>query len=217
MKKPRNTLTKEKIVETAIEWVDQNGIEALSMRRLADRLGVKAMSLYNHVKNKQQLIDEMAETIIGKFAAPDKTAYWKTAMEARAISMYKTLMQHRWAASILLSNLNTGSNSLTFFDGTLDCLQTAGMPLPLADKAINLMDSFIYGFTIQELSFPVDSSEYHETAAEYQPQVSKETHASLFALTNLVVNGEYDGKSDFEFGLGIILDGLEKIIIHQQE
>lgn len=213
MKKARANLTKELIVEAAIELADQNGIDALSMRSLATRLDVKAMSLYNHIKNKQQLIDEMIESIIAKFFVSYKDMDWKEAMEERAVSMHQTLMAHQWAAEVILPSLQTGPHTLTFIDKTLGCLETAGIPLALADWAMNLMDSYIYGFTIQELTFPIDQSEYRQSAATYLPFIDKTVYPSMHGLTTLVAEGNYDGKQDFGFGLGIILDGIEKLIV----
>lgn len=210
MIKSRRTLSKEKILAAATAYADLNGIETLSMRKLADELHVKAMSLYNHIKNKEQLIDEMVDAVAEKFTIPAKGIHWRDAMEERARSMNEILKAHPWAALTILPRVMVGPHYLTFLDRTLSCLFEAGFSIPSADWAINAIDTYIYGFVIHQLTFPLKESEYQDSATEYLPHIDKEEYPGFFAISQMVSTGRYNGKLDFNFGLKMILDGLEQ-------
>jgi AcrR family transcriptional regulator len=136
------------------------GLAALSMRKLAQALGVKAMSLYNHVANKDDIIDGMVELVVAEIALPSLTVDWPTAMRQRATSAHAVLLRHPWATMALMSRVNVGPAMLRYIDATLGCLVEAGFSYPLADYAWNAIDSHIYGFTLQALNFPFEADEY---------------------------------------------------------
>lgn len=181
------------------------------MRQLAQALGVKAMSLYNHVKNKDDLIDGMVDEVVAEMGVPDRSLEWKAAMRQRALSAHKVLLHHPWATLPLVSRVNVGPAMLRYIDATLGCLHEAGFSLEMADHAWNAMDSHIYGFTLQALNFPFDPQEYSQVAREYVTMLPSETYPYLNKLTHLVINKTYSGLHDFEFGLSLTLEGLERL------
>ncbi|MEN9223110.1 MAG: TetR/AcrR family transcriptional regulator C-terminal domain-containing protein, partial [Thermostichus sp. BF3_bins_97] len=143
-------LSRERILQAALDLADAEGLEALSMRRLAQVLGVKAMSLYNHIANKDDLIDAMVDQVISEIEFPSPAPDWKTAMRQRAISAHQVLVRHAWATLPMVSRMNVGPAMLRYVDATLGCLREAGFSPEMADHAWNALDSHIYGFTLQE-------------------------------------------------------------------
>ena len=209
-KKPQEPLSKERVLRAAVALADKGGLATLSMRNLGQALGVEAMSLYNHVANKDEILDGMVEVAVGEIDLPAAGAVWKTAMRRRAISAHAALVRHPWASGLIVSRINIGPAMLRYVDSTLGVLRTAGFSYAMVDRAWNAMDSFIYGFTLQELNFPFQPDEYADVAADYLPQLPADEYPHLAELTKLVMGGEHDGVAEFEFGLDLILDGLER-------
>jgi AcrR family transcriptional regulator len=205
-------LSRERVLLAALRLADAEGLEALSMRNLAQELGVKAMSLYNHVKNKDDLIDGIVDIVVGEIEVPDFKLDWKTAMRRRAISAHEVLLRHPWATMPIVSRINIGPAMLRYVDATLGCLHEAGFSLEMADHIWNAMDSHIYGFTLQELNFPVEVENYSEAAQEGLPLIPAEQYPYMNDLTHEVIERRYDGLHDFEFGLDLILNGLEALL-----
>lgn len=206
----REGLSPGRITRTAVEIADGEGLDAVSMRRLASELGVKAMSLYNHVAGREAIIDAMVDAVIGEVTVPDVGGEWRDQMFRRARSAHEMLLRHRWAALAILPRINVGPAMLRYIDATLGCLMEAGFSPEAADHAWNAMDNHIYGFTLQELTFPVDAPEYAATAADYMDRIPADTYPYMNLLSRMVAEGRYKGVHDFEFGLELILDGLEK-------
>ncbi|MBE9030360.1 TetR/AcrR family transcriptional regulator C-terminal domain-containing protein [filamentous cyanobacterium LEGE 11480] len=208
---PRIPLSRERVLLAAIELADADGIEALSMRKLAQRLGVKAMSLYNHVANRDEILDGMVDIVVGEMGVPSIATDWKVAMRARANAAHKVLLRHPWAAMALMSRINIGPAMLRYIDATLGCLREAGFSFELADHAWNAIDSHIYGFTLQQLNFPFAEAEYVDAATAYVDQIPAAQYPYMHQLTQHVMSGQYDGIHDFEFGLEMLLDGLDRL------
>lgn len=207
----RTPLNRERILQAALDVADQRGLEALSMRKLAQSLGVKAMSLYNHVANREEIIDGLVDHVVGEIELPAIGEPWKIAMRRRAIAAHAVLLKHPWATLAMMSRMNVGPAMLRYFDVSLGCLLEAGFSLEMADHAYNAIDSHIYGFTLQELNFPIAAADYSATAAEYLSLLPAETHPYAHRLACHVIGGGYDGVHDFEFGLNLILDGLAQL------
>lgn len=203
-------LSRERILHAALHLADNGGIESLSMRRIAQELGVQAMSLYNHVANKDDLLDGIVERVVSEIEIPDLDLDWKIAMRRRATSAHEVLLQHPWATMLLVSRISVGAAMLRYVDATLGCLCKAGFSLEMADHARNAIDSHIYGFTLQEQNFPFKTTEYSEAAAVGLSLISADKYPHLNQLTHYVIQGRYDGIHDFEFSLELILDGLER-------
>lgn len=208
----RLPLTRERVLRAAITMADQQGLASLTMRALGEALGVQAMSLYNHVSNKDDILDGMVDLVVSEIEVPSQSDPWKLTMARRAASAHAVLLRHPWACGLLMARTNVGPGMLRYFDATLGCLHRAGFSLPMADHARNALDSFIYGFTLQKLNFPFEADQYSKVAASYLPGLSAEQYPSMHALTVLVVSGAHDGLHDLEFGLDLILDGLERLL-----
>lgn len=196
----------------AISMADTDGLAVLSMRKLALSLDIKAMSLYNHVSNKDDLLDGMLEIIVKEMQLPSMYDNWKTAMQKRSISAHQVLLQHPWASILFLSRIDISSARLQHINATIGCFVSAGFSYQQADYGWNLLDNHIYGFTLQVLNFPFEPSEYASAAKEFLPMIPEEQYPFLYSLSKLVIDGTHNGTSDFHFGLEIILDGLEWIL-----
>jgi AcrR family transcriptional regulator len=203
-------LSRERILQAALRMADEGGIESLSMRKLAQKLGVQAMSLYNHVANKDDLLDGIVDRVVSEIEVPDFSLDWKTAMRRRAISAHEVLLRHPWATMPLVSRINVGPAMLGYINATLGCLFEAGFSLEMADHIWNAIDSHIYGFTLQELNFPVEAESYSEAAKIGLPLISADLYPYMNTLTHAVIEKRYDGIYDFEFGLELLLNGLDK-------
>ena len=207
----RSPLTRERILRAAARLADKQGLDALSMRRLATTLKVEAMSLYNHVANKDDVLDGMVDLIVGEITLPTPSGDWKTAMRARATSAHAVMLAHPWAPMLVVSRINVGPNMLRYIEATLGTLREAGLSWAETDRAWNAMDSHIYGFTLQLQNFPVDPDEYASAAASYLPMLPADTYPYMHELTRGVADGSHDGTHDFSFGLELILDGLDRL------
>lgn len=204
----RVPLTRERVLRAAVRLADEGGIAALSMRRLAQTLGVEAMSLYNHVANKEDLLDGMVDLVVAEIALPEVGAHWKAQMHRRATSAYAVLLSHPWAPLLFVSRMNVGPAMLRYIDATHGCLREAGFSHAMADHARNVIDSHSYGFTLQELLFPIASGNYADEARRFLPMLAPDRYPYMRALTEQVIEGKYNGLHKFEFGLDLILDGL---------
>ncbi|MEL7069574.1 MAG: TetR/AcrR family transcriptional regulator C-terminal domain-containing protein [Cyanobacteria bacterium J06581_3] len=206
----REPLSRERVLTQALQLADESGIESLSMRKLAEALGVKAMSLYNHVKNKDDIIDGLVDIVASEIELPEVKADWKSSMRKRASSAHDVLLQHPWATMEMVSRVNIGPAMLRYVDATIGCLREAGFSFEMADHAWNAIDAHIYGFTLQELNFPFEAEEYSEAAENYLSLIPADKYPYLNGMTQRVMSGDYDGIHDFEFGLDLILDGLDQ-------
>jgi len=194
-----------------MDLADKDGIELLSMRKLAQEMGVKAMSLYNHVTNKDDILDNIVDIVVSEIELPKIGGDWRDEMRRRAISAHEVLLRHPWAAMALMSRMNVGSAMLKYIDLTLGCLCEAGFSCEMADHAKNVIDSYIYGFTLQELTFPINESDYSEMAMQGLPIIPADKYPYLNKLAHQVIERSYDGIHNFGFGLELILNGLEPI------
>jgi AcrR family transcriptional regulator len=208
----RPGLSAARIIEAAVTIADAEGLEAVSMRRVASELGAKAMSLYNHLAGRDAIVDGMVDAVIAEVYVPDVHGEWRSEMRRRARSAHKMLVRHSWAALAILPRINVGPAMLRYIDATLGCLMEAGLSPAAADHAWNAMDNHIYGFTLQELTFPVDAPDYAAVAGDYIDHIPAETYPYMSLLSRMVAEGSHSGVNDFEFGLDLILDGLADLI-----
>ncbi len=207
----RAPLTRDRILRAAVRLADKQGIESLSMRNLAQALGVEAMSLYNHVTNKEDALDGIVEIVAAKIDLPTIGGDWKAAMRRRAISAHQVLCHHPWAAMLIVSRVNVGPAMLRYVDATIGCLHAAGFSYEMADRAWNAIDNHIYGFTLQALNFPLQATEYVESARNFLPLIPQDQYPYLRELSQQIIGGTHNGVQDFTFGLDLILDGLESL------
>lgn len=207
----RAPLTRDRILRAAIKLADRRGLEALSMRKLATALKVEAMSLYNHVANKDELLDGMVDVVMGEITLPTRGGDWRAAMRGRAMSALAVMTAHPWAPLLVVSRISVGPNMLRYIDATLGTLRDAGFSWFEADRAWNAIDNYTYGFAIQQQNFPVNPEEYASAAAAYVQMLPADVYPHLREMTELVASGSHDGTLDFSFGLELILDGLERL------
>src|SRR6516164_11170737 len=165
----REPLSRDQVLRAAVALADQGGIAAVSMRKLGQALGVEAMSLYNHVANKNDLLDGMIDIVFSEIGLPAGDTGWKQAMRQRAISAREVLGRHRWAIGLMESRRSPGPTTLRHHDAVLGCLRRAGFSVELTAHAYSLLDSYIYGFALQEASLPFGSG---EEAAQVADQIS---------------------------------------------
>lgn len=210
--KPRTPLTKERVFQSAISFADEFGIEALSMRKLGDLLGVEAMSLYKHVANKDGILDGIVDIVASEIEVPTVGGDWKSSMRRRAISAHTVLMRHPWATKLIVSRANVGPSMLRYVDATIGCLRKAGFSVALADRAWNTLDSYVYGYTLWKLNFPFEPSEYASLAKDFLPMIPELKFPHLHEMSRHIIDGHHDGMHELEFGLDLLLDGLEKLL-----
>src|SRR5690348_10752975 len=213
--KRRTPLNRERVLRAAVALADEGGFESLTMRKLAGELGVEAMSLYNHVASKDDLLDGMVDLVFAEIELPSTDGDWKTAMRARAVSTREALNRHRWAIGLMEGRTTHGPANLGLHDAVLGCLRAAGFSLEMTVHAYSVQDSYIYGFALQESDMSSESPD--DFAAEAQRQM-REYEAVLAQYPHLVevvggyiAQSGYDYAKEFLFGLDLILDGLDRL------
>jgi AcrR family transcriptional regulator len=209
---PRIPLSRERVLRAAIAFADAKGIESLSMRKLGQELGVEAMSLYKHVANKDDMLDGMVDVVFSEIDLRCNGVHWKTAMRARAISARAALSRHPWAIGLTESRMRPGPANLRHHDSVIGCLRDAGFSIEMAIHAYSALDSYIYGFALQERSLPFETPDQAGEVAEIiLNQFPPDEYPNLAeTVVELVTKSGYDYADEFVFGLDLILDGLEQ-------
>lgn len=209
---PRLPLSRERVLQAAVALADASGIDSVSMRRLGQELGVEAMSLYNHVANKEALLDGMVDVVFSEIPLPTGADTWKTAMRRRAVAVRAALSRHRWAIGLMESRTTPGPATLRHHDAVIGCLRDAGFAIDLVAHAFSVLDSYIYGFALQERSLPFDTPEETSQLAQAMlAQFPAEEYPHLAELTHEhVLQPGYDYAEEYEYGLDLILDGLDR-------
>ena len=208
---PRLPLSRDRVLRTAIELADEDGIESLSMRRLGRVLGVEAMSLYNHVASKDDLLDGLADIIVGEIEVTSAGGDWKAAMRKRAISAREVLGRHPWAGGLMDSRVNPSPARLRYPDAVIGILRDAGFSIELAVHAFFTLDSYIYGFAVQEKNLPSCTPEELARMSELtlrELPAGEYPHLHEVIVDHIMARG-FDYADEFEFGLDLILDALE--------
>jgi AcrR family transcriptional regulator len=206
----RAPLSRQRVLQAAVDLADESDIEALSMRKLAGALGVQAMSLYNHVDNKDDLLDGMVDVVFSEIDLPATDAGWRTAMRRRAGAVRDALARHPWATALMELRTSPGPASLRHAEAVLDYLRTEGFSVEDATHAYWLLDSYIYGFAIQEARLPFGTPEQlAEMAATVLPRITAAEYPRLNEAAAAALASGSDYTDEFEFGLDLILDGLE--------
>jgi AcrR family transcriptional regulator len=208
----REPLSKERVLRTGLALADRTGLESLSMRKLAQELGVEAMSLYNHVANKEEILDGMVDLVFGEIGPPPNGVGWKTAMRERARSAREVLVQHPWSIGLLESRRTPGDATLRHHDAVVACLREAGFSIAMAAHAYSALDSYIYGFALQQASLPFKTSAEAAAMADAMlKQFPVDAYPRLAEMMiQHVLQPGYDYADEFEFGLDLLLDGLER-------
>jgi AcrR family transcriptional regulator len=221
--KPRLPLTRERVLRAAVTLADERGIDALTMRKLGQELQVEAMSLYNHVSSKSDVLDGVVEVVTGEVLAaveaiepPSSPAEWKQAMRRRILAAREVLLRHRWAPGVLESRTTAPAPVLQHFDALLGLMLEAGFSIDLAHHAMHALGSRALGFS-QELFMTGDDDVPPEMAAAMLKQVAAryphlgELVKVVFHDTGSTLGSGCDDQFEFEFALDLILDGLERM------
>ena len=211
--KRRAPLTRERVLRAAMALADSGGEESLTMRSLGKQLGVEAMSLYNHVANKEDILDGLVDIVFSEIEVPSLgDGDWKSAMRRRAISVREALSRHRWAVGLMEGRMNPGPASLRNHDAVMGWLRESGFEFRAAVHAMSVMDAYIYGFALQEKNLPFDTpdevSEVMDIQRRQVPEMSD--YPYLVEVAAEMAEAGYDYATEFEFGLDLVLDGLER-------
>lgn len=209
---PRVPLTRERVLTEAVAMADETGIETLSMRKLAQRLGVEAMSLYYHVSNKDDILDGMIDIVVGEIELPERSSDWKHVMRRRAISAHAVFARHPWSIALMESRTNPGPATLRYYDAVIGSLRSGGFSVSMAAHAFSVLDGYIYGFGLQEMSLPFEGEEQaHDVAGDLLESFPIDEYPSLHELiVDHALQPGYDYAAEFEWGLDLILDALEQ-------
>ena len=212
----REPLTSERILGAAVGLADEGGVESLSMRRLANELGVVPMALYKHVANKDELLDGMIDVVVGEIDSPIEGSDWKTTMRERILSARRALLRHPWATSVLESRGEPTPTVIGYMDEMMGIFLAGGFSVDLMHHAMHVMGSRILGFS-QELfddtsSLPPDEAAAMWTQmADVYPNIAKLVPVAVETHDGPVVGGGCDDQFEFEFALDLVLDGLERL------
>ncbi len=206
-------LSRQRVVVEAIRLADREGVNGLSMRRLAGELGAGAMSLYHYVASKDELLDAMIDSIYEEIELPPEEIDWQSAIRRRGLSARQILVSHPWAIGLLESRTSPGPANLRHHEAVFACLRRAGFPILMATHANWLLDSYVYGFALQEASLPFDTAgELSVMITDvYLPQLLPEEFPYLSESAAALVAAGYDPAEEFIFGLDLILSALEPL------
>ena len=208
----RPQLTRERVVAAAVELADRDGIESISMRKLAQELGVEAMSLYTHVRNKDDLLDGMADAVVGEIPASADGADWKTSLRQMVLAARRVMLRHTWAPRVIESRTTLGPAMMRYADTVIGVLREGGFTIAQAHHALHNIGSRLLGFT--QALFDDSGDLDPETAAQLESQLGA-THPyaveMALAVTHTGALGPCDDDAEFTFALDFILDGLDRL------
>ena len=209
----RSPLSRDRVLRAALELADEGGIGALTMQAIGRRLGVEAMSLYRHVRNKDDILDGIVDLVFAEIELPADRSSWRLVLRARSISTRAALRRHPWAITLMESRMAPGPSNLRSHDEMLAVLLDAGFSAAMATHASNLVDSYVLGFALQETSFPFSNAE--ELAAvgeELLAQVPGDEYPSFVRVGAELLASGFDYGAEFEYGLDLILDGIARAL-----
>ena len=210
---PRTPLTRDRVLDAAIELADRDGIDALSMRRLGQALRVEAMSLYNHVANKEDILNGIVDLVVGQFSLPRAHGDWKPEVRRTAMSAHDVLVRHPWAASLMLMPSRISEARLRYMEGILATLRRGGFSPEGAHHAYHALDSHISGFTLWQVHFRVEPGQMEALAAAFFAQAQAGEYRYLLEHAQVhEQEPDPEDEGEFAFGLDLILDGLERLL-----
>jgi AcrR family transcriptional regulator len=217
---PRTPLSRERVMRAAVEVADAEGISAVSMRRVGQTLGVEAMSLYNHVAGKEAMLDAMVEqvatelvTAVASLDSPDPATDWRGALRARALAAREVMLEHRWAPGLLETRTTMNLDIVRYYDGVVGILRAGGFSHDLAHHSLHALGSRVIGFS-QELFDPGDAA--GDASEEMLAAMASQIPHLVEMLAEVAHDdpgstlGWCDDQTEFEFGLDVVLDGLER-------
>jgi AcrR family transcriptional regulator len=214
--KPRLPLNKERILRTGLALADADGVDSLSMRKIADELDVVPMALYRHVANKDEMLNGMVDLVVGEIDPPETGLDWKTAMRRRILSARRMLLRHPWAASVIESRTDPTPAVIGYFDEMIGLFLAGGFSIELTHHALHALGSRLLGFT-QELfddtpdMDPEMEKEMYEALADAYPNIGRMIAIVMHDDASRVGDRGCDDQFEFEFALDLMLDGLERL------
>jgi AcrR family transcriptional regulator len=208
----RKPLSSARVLQAAVALADEAGLEAFSMRGLAQDLGVVPMALYKHVANKEELLDGMVDIVFSEIELPSGDLDWRSTMRRRAISTREALKRHRWAIGMMESR-HPGPANLRNHDAVMGCLRKAGFSFKMAIHAYSVQDAYIYGFALQERDTGFETPDSAGEAARRRAQTigALEDYPYLVEIATKLPGSGYDNAVEFAWGLDLILDGLDRL------
>jgi AcrR family transcriptional regulator len=206
----RAPLSRERVLRGAIAVADSGGIVTLTIRTLANELGVQPMSVYHYVANKDEILDGIVDIVFSEIELPNADRDWRAELRRRAISARQVLRHHPWAIPLMQSRTNPGPATLRHLDAVIGALRKGGLSLGMTAHAYALMDSYVYGFALSEAALPISGPEtVTEVADQMMHLFNPDTYPHLVEFaTGHVMQPGYDFGAEFEFGLDLILEGL---------
>jgi AcrR family transcriptional regulator len=212
----RNRLSRERVLQAAVALADKSGIEAVSMRKLAEELGVVPMAPYKHVASKEELLDGMVDIVIGEIDPPAGGADWKSAVRQRILSARQSLLRHRWAPGVIESRTNPSPAMLAYIDSMIGMFLAGGFSADLTHHALHAMGSRLFGFSQDVFT---DSPSLDPAAQAMLVRQLKDSYPHIAELVVTVYHDEAsvvgqgcDDQFEFEFALDLLLDGLERLL-----
>ena len=209
---PRKRLNRARVLQAAVALADQIGLEAFSMRGLAQELGVVPMALYKHVANKDELLDGMVDIVFGEMDSPSIGEDWRSALRRRAISARDALKRHPWAIGLMESR-HPGPANLRHHNATMGCLREAGFSFQTAIHAYSVQDAYIYGFALQEQDLAFETPQSAGQAAQRRAEKNGALlqYPYLAEIATKLPETGYDNAVEFAWGLDLILNGLDQL------
>ena len=207
----RTPLTRDRVLRAAMKLADEGGIKAVSMRKIAQELGVEAMSLYNHVRSKDEIVDGIVDLVATEIDLAPSGGDWKEAMRRRVISAHEQLLEHPWAANLWMSGQTVGSARMLYAEAVLRGFREAGFPEALTYHAFHVIQSHVMGFTLYVSSFDFDVEELAQLAASFLETFPTDEYPDLAMHIRQHAEPRDEHEGTFEFGLELVLDGLERL------
>jgi AcrR family transcriptional regulator len=216
--KRRIPLNRDRVLQGAVAIADTAGIGALTIRSLAQELGVKPMAIYYHVANKDEILDGIVDLVFAEIELPETDGDWRSELVRRTSSARRVLSRHHWAIGLMESRKSPGPATLRHHDAVLGTLRKAGFTVEMTAHAYALLDSYVYGFALQEAALPFSGA---DTAAEVAEPMMQQFPADAYPhlvelTTEYILQPGYDFGDEFEFGLAVILDALTRSLPAQR-
>jgi AcrR family transcriptional regulator len=213
---PRLPLSRDRILQAALELADEGGIESLTMRKLGQMLGFEAMSLYNHVANKDDVLHGILDLVLDETELPSPVGDWHTAIRSSAISVHHALRRHPWASPLLMSPGRIRPGRLRYMDSLLGRLREAGFSAEATYHAYHVLDGHIIGFSLWEAGHSFSAAQVSDMVSEFERMIPVAVYPYLHEHGGQhFAEGPHRQVSAFEFGLDLIMDGLKRI--HETE
>ena len=206
----RPRLSRDRVLQGAVAVADAGGLASLTIRSLAAHLGAKPMSVYHHVANKDEILDGIVDIVFGEIELPTIGGEWHSEMRRRAASAREAMRRHPWAIGLVETRTSPGHATLRHHDAVIGTLREAGFSLAMTAHAFALIDAYVYGFALSEVTLPFNGPDTVPEVAEHMmEQFSPDDYPHLVEFTvEHVMKPDYDYGAEFEYGLGVVLDGL---------